>query len=132
MSTEGKSTFKITSWEEQPYAEAAAGPKLTRAQVSQTFSGIVEGKGLVEYLMVSPEDGITEFTGLERVTGKVAGCSGSFVLQHTGTYAGNTAKSDWLVVEGSGTGDLRTLRGKGSYNAIQGSDANVLFDYDFG
>lgn len=64
--------------------------------------------------------------------GAIEDRSGSFVLQHVGTFDGQTAKAEVLVVPGSGTGDLRDLTGKGSFLAGMGPEGerSIALDYD--
>ena len=62
--------FAIKTWDEKPYSETPGEPKLTRASVTKTFSGDVEGDGQVEYLMMYRSDGSASFVGLERVVGR--------------------------------------------------------------
>lgn len=88
MSIHATATFEVKAWEEKPYDEIDEGPKLTRASVTKSFSGDIEGEGTVEYLMIHRDDGSASFVGLERVVGRVGDRSGSFVLQHTGTFEG--------------------------------------------
>ncbi len=111
MSTQATATFQVKSWDEKPYNEIDDGPKLTRVSVTKSFSGDIEGEGTLEYLMIQRDDGSASFVGLERVVGRVGDRSGSFVLQHLGTYEEGTAKATFSVVPGSGTADLRGLRG---------------------
>ena len=47
----------ITSWDERPYSEGPGLPKLTRAPVSKTLAGDIEGESRSEYLMMYREDG---------------------------------------------------------------------------
>ena len=35
------------------------------------------------------------------------------MLEHSGTFEGGVAEASWSVVPGSGTGELRGLRGEG-------------------
>jgi len=117
MGERATSTFEIRNWDENPYAEFDGGRKLTRARVTKTFQGDVEGEGAVEYLMMYREDGTATFVGLERIVGRVHGKAGSFVLQEEGTYEGGAAKVMWRVVPGSGTGELKGIRGEGRFVA---------------
>ena len=109
---------------------ASTGPRLTRATVTKSFHGEIEGEGALEYLMVHRDDGSASFVGLERVIGRLGDRSGSFVLQHTGTFEGGTAKATCVVVPGSATGDLEGLRGEASF-AAHGREAPITLDYDF-
>jgi hypothetical protein len=52
------------------------------------------------------------------------------VLQATGTYDGTEARGTWSVVPGTGTGELKQLRGEGSFNAPHGSQMHYTLDYD--
>ena len=131
MSIHATATFEVKAWKEKPYDEIDEGPKLTRASVTKSFSGDIEGEGTVEYLMIHRDDGSASFVGLERVVGRVGDRSGSFVLQHTGTFEGGTAKTTWFVVPGSGTGDLRGLRGEGGFASAHAERYSVTLDYDF-
>ena len=76
--------FTVTSWNEEPYSEGDGLPKMTRASVRKTYTGDIEGNGLVEYLMMYRGDATAVFVGLERITGRLAGRTGSFVLQRIG------------------------------------------------
>ncbi len=102
MAEKDQCSFQISSWDEKPYEEIEGGAKLTRARVTQTYHGVIEGSGAVEYLMIHRGDRSASFVGLERVNGSVGGKSGSFVLQHVGTFEGGTAKSNWFVVPAAG------------------------------
>lgn len=114
MGTIAKATFEVKGWDEKPYSEVEGGAKFTRASVTKTFHGDIEGEGTLEYLMFYPGDGTATFIGLERVVGRMGARSGSFVLQHSGTDDGGTASITLSIVPGSGTGDLRGITGQGS------------------
>jgi len=132
MSTHATGRFEGKTWDEKPYSELDGVPKLARASVTNTFSGDIEGAGTLEYLLIYRADGSASFVGVERVAGRVGGRSGSFVLQHSGTFEGGAATTAWFVVSGSGTGDLRGLRGKGGFVAQEGQQrAPYTLDYDF-
>lgn len=132
MRTHATATFEVKSWDEKPYNEMEGGPKLTRARVAKSFEGDIEGEGTLEYLMIYRDDGSASFVGLERVVGSVGKRSGSFVLQHSGTFEGGTTKATWSVVPGSGTGDLRGLRGDGGFASAHAQRYPMTLDYDFG
>jgi hypothetical protein len=123
-------TFTIKGWDEQPWAEAEGAPKLTSARVSTAYSGDLEGQGSYQLLMVYSGTDAT-YGGYERVTGTLAGRSGSFVLRLDGGFQDGAARTTWTVVEGSGTGDLAGLRGEGGYLARQG-DPEVAYELRWG
>ena len=122
--------FAIKNWDEKPYSEGPDLPKLTRAAVTKTFTGDIEGEGHVEYLMMYAGDGSASFVGLERVVGRLAGKTGSFVLQRTGVFESGTAKESYVVVAGSGTGELRGLRGEGTSAVGHGLEHPLTLNYE--
>ena len=131
MSTHATGKFQGKTWDEQPYHEVDGGPRLTRASVTNAFQGDIEGDGTLEYLIYH-DGGSGSFIGMERVVGRIGDRSGSFVLQHNGTFEGGDVKGTWVVVPGSGTGDLRGLRGEGGFVAEHGNPlASLTLDYDF-
>ena len=81
--------------------------------------------------MAYPGDDSASFTGLQRVVGRIGDRSGSFVLRTNGTFENGTAKESWSVVPGSGTGDLRGLRGEGALASVDQEQASVTLDYHF-
>ncbi|HYU66451.1 MAG TPA: DUF3224 domain-containing protein [Jatrophihabitantaceae bacterium] len=62
----------VGKYEPVAYDSPADGPTLTRIHVEETFSGDIEGDGVVEFLQAGRADGSASFVGIERVTGKVA------------------------------------------------------------
>jgi hypothetical protein len=131
MSTQGTGTFEVKSWDEKTYHELEGAGKLTRASVRKSYEGEVEGEGILEYLMAYRDDGTATFVGLERVVGRLGGRPGSFVLQHAGSFEGGTSRVTWFVLPGSGTGDLRGLRGEGGFAAGPQQKYLMTIDYDF-
>jgi hypothetical protein len=122
MGESANARFTITSWDEKPWSEGEDIPRLTRATVIKAFSGDIDGTGQVEYLMMYRKDGSASFVGLERVTGRVSGKTGTFVLQRTGVFENGTATESYVVVPDSGTGELRGLRGEGSSAVGHGNE----------
>ena len=118
--------------DEKPYSEGQDLPKMTRAAVTKTFTGDIEGEGHVEYVMMYRSDGSAAFVGLERVVGHVAGKAGSFVLQRTGTFDNGMAKESYSVVPDSGTGELRGLRGEGTSAVGHGNEHPLTLNYELG
>lgn len=129
MTTEATCTFQITGWDEKTYEEIGSGAKLTQAKVTLSYEGAIEGTSSIDYLMSYTVDGTASFVGLERVSGAIDGKSGTFVMQHVGSFSDGVARSAWTIVAGSGTGDLQNLRGNGNYVAGHGEPAQVSFSY---
>jgi hypothetical protein len=131
MKKSANARFAIQNWDEQPYSEGPDLPRLTRASVTKTFTGDIEGEGQVEYLMMYRSDGSAAFDGLERVIGRIGGRAGTFVLQRTGVFESGQAKESYSVIPGSGTGELSGLLGDGSSAVGHGTEHPFTLDYDF-
>jgi hypothetical protein len=123
--------FAIKSWDEKPYSEGPDLPKLTRARVTKTFTGDLEGEGVVEYLMMYRGDGSATFVGLERIEGRIDGKSGTFVLHRSGVFESGLAKESYSVIDGSATGELLGLRGEGSSFVGHGLEHPFTLDYEW-
>ena len=126
-----KGRFAIKSWDEKPYSEGDNLPKLTKASVSKTFAGDLEGESHVEYLMMYRSDGSAAFVGLERITGRIGERTGTFVLQRIGKFENGEAKESYSVIPGSATGDLAGLKGEGSSAVGHGMEHPFELDYEF-
>ncbi len=132
MTSKASATFRITGWDENPAAAEAGKPKLTRAHVTCSFSGDIEGDGVTDYLMVYPSDDQATFVGLQQISGTLGGAEGTVVLQVIGTFSNSIAAAELSVVAGSGTGGLQSLSGGGSYTAGTDGSSQLTLDYDLG
>ena len=130
MKKTANARFAIKSWDEKPYNEGQDLPRLTRASITKTFTGDIEGEGEVEYLMMYRSDGSATFVGLERVVGRISGKAGTFVLQRTGVFESGQARESYSVIPGSATGELRGLRGNASSAVGHGTEHTFTLDYE--
>ena len=130
MKKSANARFAIKQWDEKPYSEGQDLPRLTRASVTKAFTGDIEGEGQVEYLMMYRSDGSATFVGLERVVGRIGGKTGTFVLQRTGVFEGGQATESFAIIPGSGTEELRGLRGEGSSAVGHGLEHPFTLSYE--
>jgi hypothetical protein len=124
-----KGDFEIKDWSEKP-AGAPAGPKVTRATVTQKFTGDIKGVGTTEYLMVYRPDKTAQYSGVQIIKGSVGGKKGSLALRLRGEYDGKRALTAWEVVPRAGKGALKGMTGKGKYSAPHGSKGKYTLTYD--
>ncbi len=127
--TKATGGFELASWEEETYEELEGGGKLTRASVTQTFTGDIEGEGAVQWLMAYGKDGTAHFVGFQRVRGAIGDRKGSFVMETIGDFDGTVATWTCAVVSGSGTDELAGLTGKGTFGAPHGPKASFELEY---
>lgn len=128
MDKRATATFEITGWEETAFDEPSEGPKLLRATVRKTFRGEVSGESTAELLMCQAADGSAGYVAMERVVGRVGDRSGGFVIQHGATRDTATSATFGSVVPGSGTDDLRGIRGEATYRHDE-HGATFTLDY---
>jgi hypothetical protein len=121
--------FEIKNWDEKP-AGAAGGPKVTRATVTQKFTGDIKGTGTTEYLMVYRPDKTAQYSGVQVINGSVGGKKGSIALRLRGYFDGKRAVTKWEVVPGAGKGALKGLTGKGGFGAPMGSKGKYTLTYE--
>lgn len=116
-------TYRTILWREQDYAKASSAPRLAMAEKEIALDGDLQGKGVLRYSIVYVGEGLSNFTGHVRLTGRLAGREGSFVVEDSGQGTSSAADATWKVVEGSGTGDLAGLRGGGAWHWDTGIDS---------
>ncbi len=109
---------------------------MTKASVEFALVGDIECKASVEYLMFyklfdakDPHKSSAEYIGLMNLTGKINGKTGSFALEDHGTFTAGAAISKLSILEGSGTGELKGIKGTALYRADQkGSSFELNYD----
>lgn len=129
MKSKIKTTFKIESWNEEPFSESENGPKLSRASVKQAYSGALEAFSNIEYVMTTFTDDTSIFIGIEEVVGELEGKKGSFLLNHDGIHKDGVAKSTFKIIPNSGSGKLSGIRGMGTYEATH-ETAELTLEYE--
>lgn len=126
-----KGTFQLTGFDEETYQKLAGKAKLTKARITQDFTGDMQAKGTWESVMCYQPDGTALYRGIQRMVGSIDGHRGSFVVVADGTFDGDVARSTWTVVEGLATGGLKGLRGKGESAAPHGPNGTYTLEYEF-
>jgi hypothetical protein len=110
--------FEVVSFEPGawPSPTPAEGMALGRASLRKRFSGgDLDGESVVEMLSARGGQAAGTYVALEHVTGALHGAAGSFVLAHgASAHADEREDTSWVaVVDGSGTGSLAGLSGRG-------------------
>jgi hypothetical protein len=130
-----KAPYDVKKWQEETIRQIPPSMKMTKASVEFALRGEIEGTAAVEYLMfytsVDPKDqhkSTASYLGLMRIEGNISGESGSFALQDQGTFAAGIAKSTLTIIEGSGTGDFKRIKGSAKYEA---SHQSATFELDY-
>ena len=130
MSLRAAGPFDVKVTPQKPDTQIARAANLGRLTIDKRFHGDLEGISKGEMLATQTDvPGSAGYVALERVTGKLTGRSGSFVLQHSATKHRGKPVSSITVVPDSGTGELRGLSGKMTITVA--SDGGHSYEFDF-
>jgi hypothetical protein len=122
--------FTNDRYEEEAYAEAD-GVELSRVHISRTFTGDLEGASTAE-LMIAKSEGGGGYLGHDRISGTLAGKTGSFVFQHTGIMGPEGVTNAGTIVPGTGTGELIGISGEGTMLADDEGNHTLTLTYEQG
>jgi hypothetical protein len=118
-----------TKWDED--RSIITTPRVTPAHVSFSAPDI-DATIQTEYLMTYLPNGNAEFVFTDIIEAKnFKGHGGSFITQGKGTFNGSsfTVQATFDIVEGSGTGGLEAVRGKGSYVTANEDPHKVTYEF---
>jgi hypothetical protein len=123
-------TFDVKT---KPQADENVGdPTIGRLSIEKQFHGDLEATSKGQMLGVQTDvKGSAGYVAMERVTGKLAGHTGAFTLQHSGTMKRGAFELSVTVVPDSGTGELAGLTGKMNIIIADGKHS-YEFEYTLG
>jgi Protein of unknown function (DUF3224) len=129
MSQRATGSFDVKVTPQKPDTQIARAANLGRLTIDKRFHGDLEGISKGEMLALQTEQGSAGYVALERVTAKLKGRSGSFVLQHSATMNRGASHAEITVVPDSGSGELHGLSGK--MNILVAADGTHSYEFDF-
>lgn len=92
-----------------------------RSTLDKTYHGELTGSGRGQMLSVRTDvEGSAGYVAIEHVTATLAGRSGTFALQHSGTLNRGASTLTVSVVPDSGTGELSGISGEMAINISEG------------
>ena len=133
MQTTG--TFEVTLFEA---VDVALAPPVETAlpigvaRMTKTYSGGVTGRSAT--LFTSAYGGeVGTYVALEAFEGALDGRSGTFAFVHSASTGGADRGDEFFrIVDGSGTGELRGIRGSGGLAVDADGTHRVWFDHETG
>lgn len=128
--TRAAAKITVHSSVDEPYDESTS-PALAEIHITETFTGDIAAESTVRALQVRGDDRSASMVSVQRVSGKLGGRQGTFVLQGSQIVENGRIKATWFVVPRSGTGDLRGLRGEGGFEGEFGKGSDGTLDYWF-
>ncbi len=120
-------TFEVKIIPQAPDTDQDA--SLGRMLISKQIHGDIEGTSQGQMLTAGTAvKGSAGYVAIEKITGKLNGRSGSFMLQHTGTMTQGTPHLVISVVPDSGTDQLVGITGTMNIDKADGKHS-YQFDY---
>jgi hypothetical protein len=120
MTSHASGTFEVKLDAQQPVANVGH-PSVGRLSIVKQFHGDLEATSKGEMLAAGTEvKGSAGYVAIERVTGALHGCTGSFALLHRGVMTRGEPDLSVIVVPDSGTGQLTGLTGTMAINIVEG------------
>ena len=130
MNQRATGSFDVKVVPQKPDTQIARAANLSRLTIDKRFHGELEGTSKGEMLALQTDvKGSAGYVALERVTGKLAGKQGSFVLQHSATMYKGDADAKITVVPDSASGELAGLSGKMVITVAEDGAHHYEFDY---
>ena len=124
MHATGDFTVKL-----EPQSGPNSDSKLGRMTIDKQFHGDLEGTSVGQMLSAQTDvKGSAGYVAIEKVTGKLSGRTGSFVLQHFATMDRGAPSLKIIVVPDSGSGELVGIAGTMNIIIANGQHSYV-FDY---
>ncbi|GHO97135.1 hypothetical protein KSF_071830 [Reticulibacter mediterranei] len=132
--TQANTTRSVKDWHRKTWHDKTEmpGTNLFRVEILHRYEGVIEGEGSIQYLIAENKNLTGGTIALEKVTGSVDGKSGSFVFQQIGTFDHGKLKMTLTVLPGSGTDQLKGLRGQATLDSDLHQEVYTIpFDYTF-
>ena len=100
-----------------------------RMSIDKRYHGALEGTGVGQMLATLDENSSGGYVALERVSGRLEGRSGGFVIQHSGLMTRGVPQLVISVVPDSGTGELKGLSGSMQIHIDEKGNHTYAFEY---
>jgi hypothetical protein len=129
MKTRALGKFDVKLTPQSQDKDPAGGATLGRISIEKQFHGDLEATSRGEMLSAMTNvPGSAGYVAIERVTGKLHGRAGSFVLQHFGTMERDAEHLSITIVPDSGTGELTGVSGQ---MTIHRSGGEHSYDFEY-
>ncbi len=130
MTQQARGPFDVKLAPQKADNPQAEGAGLGRMSIDKQFQGELEATSQGEMLAFRTAiPNSAGYVAIERVSGKLGGRSGSFVLQHSSTMNRGVALQNVSVVPDSGTDELKGLAGTMTIVIADGGKHSYEFEY---
>jgi Protein of unknown function (DUF3224) len=110
------------------------GLDMSVATMEKEYSGEVTGRSATIFTSAfDPDLGVGTYVAMEAFEGSLDGHEGTFAFVHSASTTGtDRANAYFLIVPGSGTGDLAGITGTGALEVDADGTHRMTFDYALG
>lgn len=129
MANHATGSFDVKMTPQKPDNPIEEAANIARMTGDKQWHGDLEGSSKVVMLSAGDPRSSAVYVALERVTGKLKGRSGSFVLHHTGIMNRGVPQLAIEVAPNSGTGQLTGITGKMTINIAPDGKHSYDFEY---
>lgn len=124
MSGSGPFEVKMQPQDQEEGSESSVPGRML---LDKQFHGDLEATSKGQMLTALTDvEGSAGYVAIERVSGTLAGRSGTFVLQHSGVMTRGAQQLTITVVPDSGTGQLVGLAGRMEIDIVDGKHSYIL------
>lgn len=126
-------TFKVGSFAPTSVtAEVATAVPVGVATMEKSYEGEIVGRSATLFTSAFDQSsGVGTYVAMESFDGTVGGRAGAFNFAHSATTHGTDRTAEFFViVPGSGTGELAGISGSGGLTVDQDGTHRVWFDYE--
>jgi hypothetical protein len=127
-------TFTVVEFTplEAPPIRITAAMTLRVATIEKSFTGSVEGRSTAIFTGAQdPDTGAGSYVALEVFQGSVDGRAGTFIFAHAASTHGEDRYGEvFVIVDGSGTGELAGISGGGSITIDADGTHRIRLDYE--
>ena len=128
MAKHASGSFEVKLTPREP-DDKATGITLGRMSIDKQFHGDLEATSKGEMLSAGTSvKGSAGYVALEKVTGKLHGRTGTFILQHSGSMTRGAPELTITVVPDSGTGELVGIAGT---MTIKIADGKHSYEFEY-
>lgn len=131
---EANATFELSNQRQESPADevtSVVGVDLSRSVFEKSFAGDLEASSVTEMLATRTPSGGAGYVAMERIVGRLHSRVGTFVLLHLGTLDGaGEPVGYWVIVPGSGTGELEGITGHGHIGVDSEGEHRLQLHYE--
>jgi hypothetical protein len=128
-------TFEVANFTPAPIPapEIKTGLPTGVATMTKTFTGEIAGRSATLFTAASdPATGTGTYVAMESFEGSIGGLEGAINFAHSATTLGDDRAAEFFViVPGSGTGELTGITGAGGMSVAGDGTHSIWLEYEF-